>query len=245
MTVIEFNNEFDIQYNTVVGASNPGLDIYEKSVYLTRAQMELVKNKYDGLSNPKRKGFESTEKRRVDLNNLVKQSVITNKEHTIESITDDANFIKLPSSVMFIVQERLQSRYKGCNKFVEVYPTTHDEINHSRENPFKRPSANRALRLDYMSTDPDGSRIVEILYPTNDYDYHVRYVSYPEPIILEDLAIAFPGEDLSIDGKTAPQTCQLSAEMHYEILNRAVELAMVDYKQEGLEAKIQLNSRAE
>ena len=35
MTNQEFSNEFDILYNNVVGNQAPGLDTYEKSVFLT------------------------------------------------------------------------------------------------------------------------------------------------------------------------------------------------------------------
>jgi hypothetical protein len=48
-----------------------------------------------------------------------------------------------------------------------------------------------------------------------------------------------------VDGRTAPQTCQLDKEIHREILNRAVELAIRDYKENTLQSKIQTNLRNE
>ena len=37
MTTQEFSNEMDIQYNNVMSNAAPGLDEYEKSVFLTKA----------------------------------------------------------------------------------------------------------------------------------------------------------------------------------------------------------------
>ena len=44
MTLQELNNEFDIHYNSIAGQSAPNLDAYEKSIFLTKAQLEIIKN---------------------------------------------------------------------------------------------------------------------------------------------------------------------------------------------------------
>lgn len=69
MTTTEFNDEFDIHYNSIAGQSAPNIDAYEKSVYLTKAQLELVKNYYDPTSNRKIRGFEASEKEEWILKN--------------------------------------------------------------------------------------------------------------------------------------------------------------------------------
>jgi hypothetical protein len=51
--------------------------------------------------------------------------------------------------------------------------------------------------------------------------------------------------NLSIDGQTTQQTCELDESIHREILDRAVQLALRDYKPEKLESKIQLDTRNE
>ena len=42
MTNEEFNNEFDVLYNNITSNQAPGLDEYEKSVFLTKAQDDIV-----------------------------------------------------------------------------------------------------------------------------------------------------------------------------------------------------------
>ena len=44
MDIKEFSNEFDVLYNNIMSNQAPGLDEYEKSVFLTKAQNELIKN---------------------------------------------------------------------------------------------------------------------------------------------------------------------------------------------------------
>ena len=49
--------------------------------------------------------------------------------------------------------------------------------------------------------------------------------------------------NLSIEGIVSEQTCKLNKEIHSEILDRAVELAVRDYKESNLQNRIQLNNR--
>lgn len=243
MNIQEFNDEFDIQYDSIAGKSAPGLDAYEKSVYLTRAQLELVKNYYNPKSNAKQEGFELTEKRRVDLNSIVTTFSTSEKSTSLDSINKNGRFIDLPIDVLYIVHEHLNAKVNGCDEKVTIVPLTHDEYNVQVNNPFKRPSAKRGWRLDIESNN-EGRR-VEIIYVNDNYSYFVRYIRYPEPIILVNLDDEFKGEGLSIDGFTNSNECKLNIELHPEILNRAVELAMGDYTKDNLESKIQLNSRNE
>ena len=83
------------------------------------------------------------------------------------------------------------------------------------------------------------------IIPLVDSYTKLRYLKYPKPIILTDLSVAFPSEGLSIDGETAQSNCELNESLHREILDRAVELALRDYKPQNLESKIQLDMRNE
>ena len=49
MTNKEFSYEFDILYNNIMSNQAPGLDDYEKSVFLTKAQEEIIINYYSHL----------------------------------------------------------------------------------------------------------------------------------------------------------------------------------------------------
>ena len=49
MTNNEFSNEFDVLYQNIASNQAPGLDAYEKSVFLTMAQEQIVLELYQKL----------------------------------------------------------------------------------------------------------------------------------------------------------------------------------------------------
>lgn len=284
MTTTEFNNEFDILYNSIATNAAPNLDKYEKSVYLTKAQLEIVKNYFNPKGNKYQEGFENSSKRRIDLKQLISQNNSTNKYYNENNINQKSRFFKIPNDVFLIINERakfgesnyisylgdknqfidvnvlnnpsnikgiiLRDRFKNeadkCldNKIVNIKPKKHDEINIQINNPFKKPDKNIVWRIDFNQHIGD-VRTVEIVseYPVK--EYLLRYIKYPKPIILTNLEEDFPEENLTIDGESNEQTCKLDNSIHREILDRAIELAMADYRPEMLQVKTQVNNRNE
>lgn len=246
MTTVELSNEFDIHYNSIAGQSAPGIDSYEKSVFFTKAQLELIKNYYDPLSNRKQKGFESTEKRRIDLEELVKDFKSTTQVTSSKGIDINSKFFSIPNECYLIINERVSLKSTDpClnNLVVDIKPTTHDEYNIQKKNPFKQPDKSIVWRLNISKEN--NTRVVELVSPYTLNEYHMRYIKFPKPIILDDLITNYPGENLSIDGQTTESTSELHESIHREIVDRAVELALRDYKPQGLESKIQLDVRNE
>ena len=47
MTTVDFNIEFDLLYNNALSNSAPEINLYEKSLFLTQAQEEIIKESYD------------------------------------------------------------------------------------------------------------------------------------------------------------------------------------------------------
>lgn len=72
MTNAEFSNEFDVLYNSITSNQAPGLDEYEKSVFLTKAQDEIVKSYFNPRSNKVQQGFDGNEKRQIDFSMIMK-----------------------------------------------------------------------------------------------------------------------------------------------------------------------------
>ena len=248
MTSLELDNEFNIHFNSIAGQSAPNLDAYEKSVFLTKAQLEIVKNYYDPQSNRKQKGFEASEKRRQDLKELIKNYIDNSAFDDESKIHINSKFYNLPEDLFLIINEQVKITSEDCfnNTVINVKPITHDEFNIQNKNPFKTPDSSIAWRLDFSRIDDN--KVVEIISPyniTGSLEYRLRYLKYPNPIILKDLSVEFPGENLSIDGITDETNCELNEEIQREILDRAVELALRDYKPQNLESKIQLDTRNE
>lgn len=247
MTVLEFSNEFDIAYNGIASNSAPPIDLYEKSVYLTRAQLEIINNYYNPLGNKYQKGFEQSEKRRADLRELLRTGISTTSVSTGDGISDDSQFFRIQNNTYLIIQEKAKvSSSNSCinGTYLSVAPKTHDEYNTQKDNPFKKPDKKVIWRMDFYSLS-GGNKNVELISPYTVTEYKYRYLRYPEAIVLTDLTTAFPGESLSIDGAMAAQTCKLGVGIHREILNRAVEMATADYKPQDVAVKTQMNVRNE
>lgn len=224
MTTKEFSTEFDILYNNISSNQAPGIDEYEKSVFLTRAQESLILNYYNG--NQLGDSFEKTEEVRRYLSELVKTAEITTQETDVTKIgSDNDACFKLPKDVWFIVYEAITvSSDNNCmnSKTILVKPVTHDDFSRTVKNPFNGPNDRQALRLDLENN------MVEIVskYPVTKYT--IRYVSKPSPIILTNLSNLDP--DLSINEETNETQCALHSALHFSILRTAVVLALSSFQ---------------
>lgn len=210
MTLNEFSDAFDIKLasyilNNNFGESNKlSFDEYEKSVFLSQAQEEIILELYSGRNN-KGISFESNEESRRLLHSLVRV-----KEYKSNVILAN-NTIKPPKDLWFIV-------YEYCiigTKEIPVIPVKQDDLHKILNNPFKRPSKKRVLRID----DSDGD-IKLLVQSDNISKYSMTYLKKPYPIILSDF------DDLSVLGETTPEECEVDSSLHSSIVDRAVAFAI-------------------
>jgi len=168
---------------------------------------------------------------------LVKEFDTNTEITTTLGLTNNSKFFKVPDETFIIIYECLKCNINNCGETeLNVVPKTHDEFNAQYKNPFKRPNKNKVWRLDISKINND--KVVELITPYTVSNYKLRYIKYPKPIIISDLSTTFPGEGLTINGLTGIQQCELDPEIHPEILDRAVQLALRDYKPSNLESKI-------
>lgn len=222
MTTKEFSDAFDTMLNSYGDFSGTlAFDEYEKSLFLTQAQEQIVIELYTGRNN-KGSSFEKTEEMRASLRSLIKTSPCDDIGE-LKGISKYSKFFTLPKDVLFITYESatLDDKTAGCKNGSEILivPVTQDEFNTIMENPFRQASKRRALRLDYGTTNDD-TNVVEIVTKYNIKDYTIRYLSKPTPIILADL------DGLYIDKETKTTECKLNSVLHKSILERAVLLAL-------------------
>lgn len=215
MTTQEFSNEFDILYNNIMSNSAPGLNEYEKSVFLTLAQEAFVLDVYNGKYNEN--SFESTEEVSDYINTLVRQAQITDSTEG-NGISKKSVFYQLPNDLWFITYESviLKDDALNCKNGQEVIvkPTTQDKYYSISKNPFRGANDRRVLRL--LSNNK-----AELISKYRIESYLIRYLSKPEPIILADLS----SYGVTINDKTEVTECKLNPAVHRILLNRAVQLA--------------------
>lgn len=225
MTTKEFSDGFDTLLDSYsaspeFGSTAPlAFDEYEKSVFLTNAQEEIIIEIYTG-KNQYGDSLERTEEIRRYLSNLVKTFETSNKLTGHLGLSKSSMFFQIPEDVWFITYESavLKDSRLGCldGEEASITPVAQDDFYRVYRNPFRGPGRGRALRLDIN----DG--IVEIVSDYNIDKYLVRYLSRPTPIILVNLP-----SGLSINGVSTITECELNPVIHRAILERAVRLAII------------------
>lgn len=243
MTIQEFSNEFDVLYNNIMSNQAPGLNEYEKSVFLTKAQSEIIKNYFNPKGNKYQEGFDGSQKRQVDFSKLMKTYASSGTVPTPTSFFGNvtgAYKITWPNDVFVVVNEVVDVTKKGDNmKYrLQVIPIKYDEYLRVSSKPYKQPLKNQAWRI--INGENDINLIVGHLNSVSHDGYHIRYVKHPKPIILESL----DGSGLSINNETNEMGCELDPEIHPEILQRAVELAKAAYAGD-LKSNVELGQRTE
>ena len=227
MTPQEFSSEFDILYNNIMSNKAPGLDDYEKSVFLTQSQEILALTYYNG-NNSSNDSFEKTEEIRRYLDALVTKE--TPKAENSKELKENDGFyhtkFSINNNLWFITYESVVTNdntipcYNKNGKELMVIPVTQDNYYRIVRNPFRGPNDRRVLRLDV------GKNKVEIVSKYKIDSYTVKYIRQPEPIILSNLP-----DGLSINNKNKTSNCELNPAIHRIILDNAVKLAIASYKE--------------
>lgn len=209
MTTQEFSIQFDILYNNLASNAAPPLNEYEKSVFLTKAQSEIVLELYSGR-NQLGLSFESSEEVRKYLRPLLIYRTVP--------LSKNSSTITIPEDIWLITRESIGN--------TPVIPISQDDYYRVKENPFKGAKKNkRALRISNGDSD---LLIHKEDYPEspNTLDYKVWGLQKPSPIILDGIL----DTTLTIDGEYAyPLDCVLPDSLHEAILDRAVLLAKQAY----------------
>ena len=219
MDVQELSNLFDTllqPYITkdVLGEQNTlAFDEYEKSIFLTKAQEQIVLELYQEL--------EQSEENRKYLSNLIKTGnyvPVGEQDETLINNTFKSYKVEIEDSVLFMIYEQCTlSDENNCinDRIVSVVPTIHDDLDKVLKNPFKSPNNRKVIRLDFDNK-------IELISKYNISNYKIRYLKKPNPIILVALE-----DNLSINnGDTKVSNGETNPILHERIVQRAVQLAV-------------------
>lgn len=229
-TVTEWSTEFDVLYDNITSNKAPGLNEYEKSVFLTRAQEDVVRGHFNPKENQILEGIDDSIERQEDFRLLFVNSLLA----STGSGDVDPRALKYvyPSDLMFAINEQVFCHTTSISGPIAatfaVRPLSYAEYNRLMAKPYKYPQKGVAWRLlNNVSTTTNAEIIAR--FPANTYpQYSIRYVKFPDPIILANISSygTINGKNGSgTSGDPGPLTCKLPAHLHNEILVRAVELA--------------------
>ena len=243
MTNEEFSNEFDVLYNSITSNQAPGLDEYEKSVFLTKAQSEILREYFNSRVDGTNGGFDGSQKRQYDFSFLIKTTILDanlaneGKEGYIPKIDNRGYLFNFPDDYFLSINEVIRDD-ESSNKFYSVVSISYSDYQRLMTKPYAYPPKRVAWRLFIGTiqktledtsdkvTVPVAEIIGKFVGNSDNWDYTLRYVKKPNPIILINLT----DDDLSIEGKKTETPCEFPSQLHQEILERAVTLAKIAYQ---------------
>lgn len=170
MTNLEFSNEFDVLYNSITSNQAPGLDEYEKSVFLTKAQSEILREYFNPRIDAANGGFDGSQKRQYDFSTLIRTANLFNVNSIKERITDIEK-IDRRSLVFLFPQDYFLSVnevvYDG-NKTFSVLPISYDTYQRLMLKPYTMPVKKGVWRL---FTDKKNCNFVQEYVDNSQTDY--------------------------------------------------------------------------
>ena len=243
MTNSELSNEFDVLYNNITSNQAPGLNEYEKSVFLTKAQAQLVNEYFNNRTDGFGGGFDGSQKRQYDFSSIIKVDLLSellDKElltRGIEKIDMRSKVFIFPSDYFLAINEIISADSDGTHIQYSVLPINNIEYQRLMLKPYALPHKkaewrliNRTISITEDNTTSTHS-VVECIgnfKVGSSINYTLRYIKTLNPIILDNLNTY--GENVSIGGKSLETPCELPEETHQEILERAVVLAKMAWQ---------------
>lgn len=255
MTTSEFDVQFDVLFNNITSNQAPGLNAYEKSVFLTKAEMQFVHEYFNPLLDGAGGGFDGSPKRQIDFSSIT----IT---ESLSDLGSPSNYNRIhPNSFIFKISQGGAGLHFNqtaiLNEFVTVVKVI-DGVNHYETltvkplsfteyqrvmlKPYKYPPKGMAWRV------LNNGEYAEVISPAligGTVTYNIRYVKKPGPIILEprldELMVSIDGigygdgvtytwSSVNPTGTSTIRECELPEEIHQEILERAVTLAKMAWQ---------------
>ena len=181
MTADEFSQEFDILYNNVASNQAPGLTEYEKSVFLTKAQDEIIKNYFTNKPNGNKyqEGVEDSSKRYSDFSCLITVESIMSQQST-SNIDSRGKIMQLPDDLMISLNETFKTNFNIIdthgtkvraisNNTYQVIPITLAEYQRLMSKPSNDPLKRQVWKL--MGNSASGNGSIEIIPHWRDVSY--------------------------------------------------------------------------
>ena len=243
MTATEFKSTFDLLYNNISSNQSPGIDDYERSVFLTKAQNDIVRAMLTNKTNKLAEGPDDSSNRQEDLRNLITFYKSFKTGTSSISLPSDGNShsMAFPADALVILGEEAVLR----GKRYAVIPLKYSEYRRLLQKPYPYPPKHQLWRLDksreltLKDEEYDYVTSVSIIghyqEDFSDISYRIQYIRRPHPILVGDTSEwsgatleGFTLEQAAIDKTKATafqETCELPEHLHMDICIRAAELA--------------------
>lgn len=249
MTYRELSDMMDVLSNRFALGKNTGVvpfDEYEKSVFLTKAANEIVKEMmpfYDRNEKIKKQLLPIT--RIFEVGTLQSTTTVP-----LSSRYKDGTLVyEIPSDIMYVVSESLKGSTGAILK--RIKPLKDDEAYYTLESPFRVTTRSYAYRVGLSMSESnivkEYSEIITNVSSSPVPKYHMKYLTVIPPfIVTENL------EDATISGLgSLPAGISLDDEaplpmLHEKILDKAILIGYLaksdDVKAKSASSELSTNS---
>ena len=224
MTAEEMSYEFDVLYDKITNFDAPGYEPREKSVFLTKAQQELV------FAIEAGNAYNEHRNRIMDV-------LKTSGDLSPTSSGIYTNSVWADTPEMIAVANEVATLTAGASHFysgqtltdVRVKPIDDDYYHLNLKNPFKKPNHKLVWRMSYG--EDNSGWISKLLYIVGAdlilTSVKIMYYRKPSPIIIQDANYTTGSIDgVDLTSYTASELPSgLNTIIHREIVDRAVKLA--------------------
>lgn len=225
MTYRELSDQMDVLSNRFALGKNTSVvpfDEYEKSIFLTKAANEIVKELMPFYDRN-----EKIKKQLLSITRIFEVGALQNTTNVplSQRYKEDTLVYEIPSDISYVVSESLKSSTGAILK--RIKPLKDDEAYYTMESPFRsttRPYAFRVgLSIEAADITKEYAEIITNVSSSPVPKYHMKYLTVIPPfIVTEDL------EDATVNGLSSlPAGITINDEaplsmLHEKILDRAI-----------------------
>jgi hypothetical protein len=221
MTYRELSIAFDVYSNRHAEVKLSSLlffDEYEKSLFLTMAANEIVKEMLPYFDKN-----EKIKKQLLSITRAVQISTPSSVDNDLR-LKKDSLVYELPSDVMYVVAESIRTSLGAI--LMRIKPLQDDEAYYSFDNPFRASTRGYAWSTGIsQSVGGTVKRYTEVITSVSSSvspEYYIKYVcDVPPFIVTEDLMEGI------VSGQSTNSNLDADAPLkplHEKILNRAIEI---------------------
>lgn len=224
MTIKEAHYQFKLNMDRVDTLATEDFNRAEIDWLLNEAQLIFIKQRMSDKSNPKRLGFEDTQKRIDDLSTLVikypsQPPILT---ELLDTGVYEVNLSTTVFPYMYLISAWTQLNLgNNCYKDVTLKFTQHDDYRIGMRDPFNKPSLES---IPYNFGRSSTGDAVSIYVYSGDLpssyinSVYIEYIKKPRKVSL--------GNYTYIDGTIYPPTTfELPEQTHSEIVDIACQIA--------------------
>ena len=165
MNTTEMSNEFDILYNQVNSNQAPGVDEYEKSVFLTKSQDQVILAKFDPRGNKFQSGFNINDLgqlRQYDFSTLIENTEldrITSQQYS--PYDPRAITFVLPDDYFLTLNESVVENYQNVPYIYQIIDISYSDYTRLMQKPYQYPPKRSVWKLITKNGTVEEQTVVE------------------------------------------------------------------------------------